>query len=246
MQRPALIPHHLKETFHNKKSCIDVRHNKVHALKANTNNRTWKNIVNTRRAIIAMNTRTDFHNNLLISSDAPFHLVTFGCGADTYYWGRYKYKCISEYEGSPSFILTYVDTGYLNMCMDTNCTNMRSKLEERWKDAFQVSDTRHAYEPATLKLSNDKEYTPDFWLPQTSTFIEIKGPPPTETELNKCKLASQLGFRIKMFHGGPDGFDCYEWPHDGSFQVRRHASWYRYLHPKPNRKRRRLHNVQRL
>ena len=88
-----------------------------------------------------------------------------------------------------------------------------------------------------------KEYTPDVWLHSDREFIEIKGPPPSEEEFEKCRLTTELGFKIKMFRGGPDGFTCYNWSSDGKRTKSDHASYYRYLHPRTSRKRRKLHNV---
>ena len=248
MSRPALIPHHLKSTFHNKGSCIDVRDGRVHAIKANTNNRKWHNVVTKTKAAIAINPRTPRENKLVFNANEPFHVVSFGCGADTYYWGLYKFVKKKTYDGQQCFELKFVNTGLLDQCLPAGSTQTRSRLEERWIDAFNVSSTEYTYEPATLKLPSsellpDKEYTPDIWLPQTSTFVEIKGPPPSEKEFEKCRLSTTLGFKIKMFHGGPDGFDCYDWSEDGKRSKTHHASWYRYLHPSGSRKRRKIHNV---
>ena len=248
MSRPALIPHAIRGYFHNKKSCIDIRNGRVHAIKANTNNRKWHNVVNIRGASIAMNRRTPKDNRLLMESTIPFHVVTFGCGADTYYWGRYRFQRKGRHDGQSTFELKYVDAGDLKECGPVGTEQRRSRLEERWQDAFEVSSKEFVYEPATLKLPStdmlpDKEYTPDYWLPASSTFIEIKGPPPSDEEFEKCRLSTQLGFKIKMFHGGPDGFDCYDWSKDGKRTKKHHASWYRYLHPNPQRKRRKLYNA---
>lgn len=246
--RPALIPHSLKSLFHDKKSCIDVRNGTVHAIKANTNNRTWHNVITLDKAAIATNRRTIAANTAVSSSTEPFHVVSFGCGADTYYWGRYKFVRMKRYDGQKCFELHYADDGDLAMCLPKNARQTRSYLEKQWLDAFEVSDFEHVYEPATLHLPSsnilpDKEYTPDVWIPKTREFIEIKGPKPNDIELEKCRLTTQLGFKIKMFHGAPDGFECYDWDSEGKCTQSKHRSWYRYLHPERARKRRRLHNV---
>lgn len=248
MSRPALIPHDLKYHFHNKNCCIDVRDGQVHAIKANTNNRNWHNVVTLEQAAIAMNKCTKRANKSLTSSTQPVHVVSFGCGANSYYWGRYTFVRMKTYEGIECFQLRYVDDGDLSMCLPKDTTQTRSKLEKQWLDAFHVSGTEHKYEPATMHLPAsatlpDKEYTPDIWFPSTHEFVEIKGKKPSAEELEKCRLTSQLGFKIKMFRGAPDGFDCYEWSEDGKYTKTHHKSWYRYVHPRAPRKRRRLHNV---
>jgi hypothetical protein len=248
MYRPATIPHHFKEKFHNKRCCIDIRSGKVHAVKINTNNRTWHNTIDLNSASVAINPKTRRENRLLRAQKEPFHMLSFGCGADTKYWGRYV--CKPRNKGA-TFELRYVDDGLLGDCLPPGTrNNSRSYLERQWDQAFDVAGIRNVYEPATMKFESSeyfptgKEYTPDVWLPDEKKFIEIKGPPPTEEELEKCRQTSQLGFNIEMFHGAPDGFDCYAWKTDGKCTKTSHASYYRYLHPKTKRKRRRLHNIK--
>jgi hypothetical protein len=248
MNRPALIPHHLKEHFHSKHSCIDIRGKKAHAIKANTNNRSWHNVITSECAAIAINYRTKHANTVVQTSKDPIHVLSFGCGADTFYWGRYRFSSMKTFQGQECFVLKFVDDGDLHMCLPKDTQQTRSRLEKQWLDAFDVSGTEHVYEPATLhlpssKLLPDKEYTPDIWLPASHEFIEIKGPKPSKVELEKCRLTTQLGFKIKMFRGAPDGFDCYDWDSNGKYTKSHHSSWYRYEHPHGARKRRRVHNV---
>lgn len=240
MSRPALIPHKMKALLHNKKSCIDVRDGQVYAIKANTNNRKWFNEVTPEEATISVNPRTKRENNLVYSSTTPFHVLSFGCGADTYYWGRYK--CVGG-QREKQFKLVYVDDGSLEVCLAPGETNHRSRLESQWSEAFKRQGVEATFEPATIKLPDGSEYTPDFWLPESSTFIEIKGPNPTKREFQKCAETRRLGFKIKMFHGSPSGFTEYDWEQYEKMTLRDHDSYYRYLHPPARRKRRKLHNV---
>jgi len=240
MSRPALIPHNQKALFHNKKSCIDIRDGQVHSIKANTNNRTWFNEVNADSATISINPRTTRDNRLVYTSTEPFHVLSFGCGADTYYWGRYK--CVGG-QRSKQFKLVYVDDGSMDACLPQGATNHRSKLETLWSKAFEKQCIAATFEPATIKLPDGTEYTPDFWLPETSTFIEIKGPNPTKREFKKCVETRRLGFKIKMFHGSPSDFDVYDWSTAGKMIKREESTFYRYLHPVGSRKRRRIHNI---
>ena len=240
MSRPALIPHNQKALFHNKKSCIDIRDGQVHSIKANTNNRTWFNEVNADSATISINPRTTRDNRLVYTSTEPFHVLSFGCGADTYYWGRYK--CVGG-QRLKQFKLVYVDDGSLDACLPPGATNHRSQLETSWSKAFEKQGIAATFEPATMKLPDGTEYTPDFWLPETSTFIEIKGPNPTKREFIKCVETRRLGFKIKMFHGSPSDFDVYDWSTAGKMIKREESTFYRYLHPVGSRKRRRIHNA---
>ena len=238
--RPALIPHRVKALFHNKKSCIDIRDGQVYSIKANTNNRKWFNEVTPDTATISINPRTQRDNRAVYTSKEPFHVLSFGCGADTYYWGRYK--CVGG-QRQKQFKLVYVDDGSLDACLAPGETNHRSKLETSWAEAFKDQCIQATFEPATMKLSDGSEYTPDFWLPESSTFIEIKGPNPTKREFKKCAETRRLGFNIKMFHGGPRGFVEYDWTKEAKMSMRDHDTYYRYLHPVSTRKRRKLHNV---
>ena len=198
--------------------------------------------MNAHTAEISMNPRTTRENNLV--GEQPFHVISFGCGADTYYWGRYK--CVRK---DASFHLEYVDEGDLNRCRSSGATNTRSYLEKRWLAAFEVAKTLNTFEPATVKFApcrvfpTGKEYTPDVWLHKEREFVEIKGPPPNEEEFEKCRLTNELGFKIRMFRGGPDGFTCYDWDKEGTRSKSDHTSYYRYLHPKPLRKKRKIHNI---
>tara|TARA_B110000093_G_C12826931_1_gene349383 strand:+ start:131 stop:892 length:762 start_codon:yes stop_codon:yes gene_type:complete len=251
MSRPATIPHCLSSKFHNKRCCIDLRDGKVHAIKINTNNRNWHNEIDLEKAIVACNPKTRRENRLVLNQKDPFHMLSFGCGADTKYWGRYVCRVVSSSNSRPYFHLEYVDDGQLDCCLPHGERNTsRSYLERQWDDAFVVAGTDQVYEPATMTLPcchlfpDGKEYSPDVWLPNSGTFIEIKGPPPSCEEFEKCRLTRELGFKIKMFHGAPDGFDCYDWDIDGKRTKSSYASYYRYLHPKKSRKRRRIHNVE--
>ena len=236
--RPALIPHKKKHFFHRVKSCIDIRNGKVHAIKANTNNRTWHNEVNEKTAIISINPRTRRENKLVYDSKEPFHVLSFGCGADTYYWGRYK--CVG---GKGVFNLQYVDDGDLSKCESDGLNGKRSNLEGAWAETFQKHGVDVTFEPATMKLSDKTEYTPDFWIRANNEFIEIKGPPPTQREFDKCFETRKLGFNIRMFRGSPTNFDEYVWTESGKRTKKHHSSYYRYLHPKPKRNKRKIFNI---
>lgn len=244
--RPATIPHNIKEYFHNKPSCIDVRGGKVHCIKINTNNRRWRNVIDEHTAVISVNPKTKFQNNLVWKQKNPFHVISFGVGPETMYWGRY----ISTTRGGHNFQLKFVDDGELPRCLPAGSRNeSRSLLEQRWASAFKDHGVNSVYEPATLRFGasamfpSGKEYTPDVWLPDSFEFIEIKGPEPSLAELEKCRLSAVSGFKIKMFHGGPESFICYEFSPDGVTSTTSYDSFYRYLHPKGKRKKRKIHNI---
>lgn len=52
----------------------------------------------------------------------------------------------------------------------------RSRLEARWAVAFDTLGIRWQYEPERFAMGGvDKTYLPDFFLPQTKTWVEVKG-----------------------------------------------------------------------
>ena len=52
---------------------------------------------------------------------------------------------------------------------------MRSKLEAQWAAALDFYEIDWAYEPQVYQLASGALYLPDFWLPELSTWIEVKG-----------------------------------------------------------------------
>ncbi len=50
----------------------------------------------------------------------------------------------------------------------------RSRLEARWAVFFDTLGVKWEYEPQGFKV-DDNCYLPDFWLPETETWVEVKG-----------------------------------------------------------------------
>ena len=80
------------------------------------------------------------------------------------------------------------------------------RMMVQWDEAFTVAATENVYEPATMKFQpcdtfpSGKEYSPDVWLPKNGEFVEIKGPPPSQEEFEKCRLnISDLSIQISHF-----------------------------------------------
>ena len=242
VQRPVVIPHTKKETFHNKNRCVDIRNGVVHGIKANTKNRRWRNVVNKDSAKIAINPKTMSDNNKVWNSSEPFHVITYGSGPNTHYWGRYR--CVGG-RSRRVFELEYVDDGLMDELGVDQLEGHRSRLEGQWTSALEKSNVAYSYEPATMLISRACEYTPDLWLQDACTFIEIKGPKPTEAEFEKCRQTRLKGFKIHLIRGPPTCFDVYDWDKNGKrIGPVRYTSVYRYLHPAPQRKRRKLMNCK--
>ena len=56
-----------------------------------------------------------------------------------------------------------------------NGYRFRSRLEARWAIFFSAMGVKYEYEPEGYRLSDGTLYLPDFYLPESDTFVEIKG-----------------------------------------------------------------------
>ena len=139
------------------------------------------------------------------------------------YHGRWKYvkrgtlPPNSYRKARYTFELAYVDDGNASSMIQKE-ENRRSSYEREWATAFEeMSPHAAAYEPATFANIYDteqgtiREYTPDFFLPEISCWIEIKGRYVTPAELHKCAQLSCRGFRIVLLSGYPTDFTAYVW-----------------------------------
>jgi len=84
----------------------------------------------------------------------------------------------------------------------------RSRLEARWAVFFDVLGLRWDYEPEKFDTDAGR-YIPDFWIPglygysEQGVYLEAKGPPPSEDELQKASdLQEQTGRNVLIFSGG--------------------------------------------
>ena len=83
-----------------------------------------------------------------------------------------------------------------------NGYKFRSRIEARWAVFFDVLGIEYEYEKEGFDL-NGIGYLPDFWLPDLSTWVEIKGDIPTANELEKCeKLSKYSGNCVFLLSGG--------------------------------------------
>lgn len=79
----------------------------------------------------------------------------------------------------------------------------RSKLEATWAEFFDNNQIRHKYESNKVDLGIDK-YTPDFWLPEFSLWVEIK-PFRQYRAHSKCyRLAIETRRHVLLIQGKPD------------------------------------------
>lgn len=64
--------------------------------------------------------------------------------------------------------------------------HFRSRLEARWAVFFDTAGIKWEYEVEGFQLPNGTRYLPDFKLPETNTWVEIKGACPSDQELETC------------------------------------------------------------
>lgn len=56
-----------------------------------------------------------------------------------------------------------------------NGYRFRSRLEARWAVFFDALGVKYEYEPEGFELSDGTKYLPDFYLPESGWWVEIKG-----------------------------------------------------------------------
>jgi hypothetical protein len=79
----------------------------------------------------------------------------------------------------------------------------RSRLEARWAVFLDALNADWTYEVEGFDLDGIW-YLPDFWVRDWDTWIEIKGPTPTDDEEEKCdSLARHSGKKVLLLHGDP-------------------------------------------
>jgi hypothetical protein len=67
----------------------------------------------------------------------------------------------------------------------------RSRIEARWAVFFDALNIKWEYEPEGFELGGGARYLPDFHLPDTNTWVEIKGKSPSDKEIQTCQRFSQ-------------------------------------------------------
>lgn len=76
----------------------------------------------------------------------------------------------------------------------------RSRLEARWAVFFDKARIAWEYEREGFDMPVCGNYLPDFWLPELSCWIEIKGQEATAVERERCfELRKVTGFPVSLF-----------------------------------------------
>ena len=78
----------------------------------------------------------------------------------------------------------------------------RSRTEARWLVAFDKAGIQYEYEPEGFDLGKPGKYLPDFYLPQFSTYAEVKGRTFTLQEIQKAKALSVQSKKSVLFLTG--------------------------------------------
>jgi hypothetical protein len=103
-----------------------------------------------------------------------------------------------------STILSFPPNGQTLKPIQTrfNGNLFRSRLEARWAVLFKELGIIYRYETEGYDLGAAGRYLPDFWLPDSETFVEIKPQKPTTKELNKAgELHRQSGNDVVILYG---------------------------------------------
>lgn len=76
--------------------------------------------------------------------------------------------------------------------------HFRSRLEARWAVFFDHLKIEWQYEPQGFETPFGG-YLPDFWLPEGSAWIEIKGGTPSKRDLDRCEHVASSGAPDQKF-----------------------------------------------
>lgn len=117
-----------------------------------------------------------------------------------------------------------------------NGYRFRSRLEARWAVFFDYIGIAYEYEPEGFDLGDNLFYLPDFYLPETNAWVEIKGKQLTDTDREKiirfcdaeCDFANG-GAKFRLLEGqipmelisanGLIGIFCYNYVSPDEFQM---------------------------
>lgn len=91
-----------------------------------------------------------------------------------------------------------------------NGYRFRSRLEARWAVFFDTLGIEYEYEPEGFTFQDGTKYLPDFYLPQSKQFFEVKGVL-KHKDMHKIEAAVKAGLDVVI------GYD------DGKFQAL--SSW---------------------
>lgn len=98
-----------------------------------------------------------------------------------------------------------------------NGYRFRSRAEARWAVFFDALSIEYYYEPEAMSLPGAQRYLPDFYLPASDTFFEVKG---IMNELDRRKISAVLKSGRQIAVGYPDmSFQSCECWGDGNYSL---------------------------
>lgn len=210
-----------RQKLHNKRACFDVRDDKesfmyIHAVKfrVGPHRGHFKNRIDHAVAHLQVNPVTRRDNTLLLNQTTPFHLLTYGCGPDTFYHGRYV--CTGKNKAKTHFILRYQDCG--DVIIGT----------KRFRDEDIDSDSAD-----NVAAGNNACHNPsDIVLPLSN---QEKNAYRSRLELTYARYFTQMGLTVvhepATFDISEAGKPQYYTP---DFYIVDHAVWVEIKGPRPN------------
>ena len=98
----------------------------------------------------------------------------------------------------------------------------RSKLEAQWAKLLDHFQIKWDYEPVGYRFSDGTMYLPDFWLPESRTWLEVKGVM-DQTDMHKVEMLLResgrpvvIGYSMGQFRA------CDMWPdavHNAEYEL---------------------------
>jgi hypothetical protein len=79
----------------------------------------------------------------------------------------------------------------------------RSRLEARWAVFFDALGVSWQYEPEGFVLRDGTHYLPDFYLPVSDLWVEVKGGEPTQEERRKAEMLHEMERPVVIAIGEP-------------------------------------------
>lgn len=89
-------------------------------------------------------------------------------------------------------------------------TSYDSMTEARWAAYFDLAGMPYVHEPETFELSKKEWYTPDFFLPEQDTYVEVKNGNIDWLACSKfAAFIRRIGKTGLLLNGSPHGFAGY-------------------------------------
>lgn len=102
-----------------------------------------------------------------------------------------------------------------------NGYRFRSRAEARWAVFFDACKIQYMYEPEGFRLSDGTLYLPDFYLPESKTYFEVKGIM-SDADMHKIKqlqkdlcVSVAIGYADMTFQSS----DNYDWGGSQTFEI---------------------------